>query len=113
MGLFNEAILRERDFDQQTYHQVLALGAYIGLGGQMLAGVLGRRFSLARILAGAMFIYAAALLWLPQVGTMVELYGYVLLMGIAGGIITVVFFAIWPQAFGRASLGRIQRRRKC
>jgi cyanate permease len=23
-------------------------------------------------------------------------------------VITVLFFAIWPQAFGRASLGRIQ-----
>ena len=113
MGLFNEAILRERNFDQQTYHDVLALGSFIGLGGQMLAGVLAWRFSLAGILAGAMFVYAAALLWLPRVETLMELYGYVLLMGISGGVITVVFFAIWPQAFGRASLGRIRAPRKC
>ena len=108
MGLFNEAILRERNFDQQTYHDVLAWGSIIGLGGQLLAGVLGWKFSLSKILAGAMFVYAAALLWLPRVETMTQLYGYVLLMGISGGVITVVFFAIWPQAFGRASLGRIQ-----
>jgi MFS family permease len=108
MGLFNEAILRERGFNQETYHHVLSISFAIGLGGQFLAGALGWKFSLARILAGAMFVYAAALLWLPQVETMTQLYGYVLLMGIAGGIITVIFFAIWPQAFGRASLGRIQ-----
>jgi MFS family permease len=30
------------------------------------------------------------------------------LMGAAGGMITVVFFAIWPQVFGRLHLGRIQ-----
>jgi MFS family permease len=28
--------------------------------------------------------------------------------GIAAGFITVIFFAIWSQAFGRVQLGRIQ-----
>jgi MFS family permease len=29
-------------------------------------------------------------------------------MGVSGGIVIVVFFAVWSQAFGRAHLGRIQ-----
>jgi hypothetical protein len=33
---------------------------------------------------------------------------YALLMGVAGGVITVVFFACWTKAFGRAHLGKIQ-----
>jgi hypothetical protein len=29
-------------------------------------------------------------------------------MGVAGGVMTVVFFAVWRQAFGPAHLGQIQ-----
>jgi MFS family permease len=29
-------------------------------------------------------------------------------MGIAGGVVTVVFFSVWGQVFGRSHLGRIQ-----
>ena len=29
-------------------------------------------------------------------------------MGVAGGVVTVVFFSVWGQVFGRAHLGRIQ-----
>jgi MFS family permease len=29
-------------------------------------------------------------------------------MGIAGGVVTVVFFSVWGQVFGRRHLGRIQ-----
>ncbi len=29
-------------------------------------------------------------------------------MGVAGGVVTVVFFSVWAQVFGRKHLGRIQ-----
>jgi MFS family permease len=29
-------------------------------------------------------------------------------MGLAGGLVTVLFFSIWPRIFGRLHLGRIQ-----
>jgi MFS family permease len=38
--------------------------------------------------------------------THVLIYGAI--MGIAGGVVTVVFFSVWGQVFGRAHLGRIQ-----
>jgi hypothetical protein len=33
---------------------------------------------------------------------------YAATMGAAGGIVTVVFFSVWGQVFGRTHLGRIQ-----
>jgi MFS family permease len=38
--------------------------------------------------------------------THVMIYGAI--MGVAGGVVTVVFFSVWGQVFGRAHLGRIQ-----
>jgi MFS family permease len=29
-------------------------------------------------------------------------------MGIGGGLVMVLFFSVWPRAFGRRDLGRIQ-----
>jgi MFS family permease len=29
-------------------------------------------------------------------------------MGLGGGIMTVLFFSVWPRVFGRAHLGQIQ-----
>jgi MFS family permease len=47
-------------------------------------------------------------LWLPQIHTLPAIWCYAALMGVSGGIIMVVFFAVWPDTFGRAHLGRIQ-----
>jgi MFS family permease len=108
MGLWNQGILAEHNFDSTDYHNVLALSSFVSLGGQLLAGALGWRVPMGRLLAGAMFLYAAALLWLTQIESLLALQVYAVMMGIAGGMVMVLFFAIWPQAFGRASLGRIQ-----
>ena len=108
IGLFNEAILRELGFNAETYHATLAGAALAGLVSQMVAGWLGWRWSLRGVLALALAIYAASLVWLPHVDGLGALWANTVLMGAAGGMITVVFFAIWPATFGRAHLGRIQ-----
>lgn len=108
IGLFNEAILGELGFSATTYHAILAGTALIGLVSQMLAGWAGGRWSLRSLLVFAMLMYGVALAWLPHIASHVALWGNAVLMGGAGGIITVVFFAIWPQQFGRTHLGRIQ-----
>jgi hypothetical protein len=61
-----------------------------------------------RLLGLAMFIYAAALGVLPLLATLSQLWIFAALIGLSGGMITVIFFAIWRQAFGAAHLGRIQ-----
>jgi MFS family permease len=108
LGLFNEAVLAERGFDQRTYVNFLTGTALIGLIGQFGCGWLTLRWSMPRLLGVAMFIYAVAIAGLPFVRTQSELWVLAVLVGLAAGMITVIFFAVWTRAFGRAHLGRIQ-----
>jgi MFS family permease len=108
IGLFNEAILRELGFDTKTYHMILAGTALVGLLSQLASGWIGWKWSLRRLMVIALGLYAISLIWLPHVGSLTTLWSNAILMGAAGGMITVVFFAIWPAFFGRAHLGRIQ-----
>jgi MFS family permease len=55
-----------------------------------------------------MSLLAAALFWLPQVGTFPQLMGYAVGMALGGGMMTVVFFTAFGQVFGRLHLGQIQ-----
>lgn len=108
LSLFNQAILAERGFDAKTYHDTLVLSTFVGLGGQLLGGWLAHKLSFNKLLAGAMSLYAAALVYLTMVSSLTEVRTCAALLGLAGGMITVIFFAIWPHAFGRRELGRIQ-----
>ena len=108
LGLFNEAVLAERGFDQRAYVTFLASTAVIGLFGQLACGWLTLRWSMTRLLSLAMCIYAAALVAMPLIHSISQLWIVAVLIGISGGMITVIFFAVWRQAFGPAHLGRIQ-----
>ncbi len=44
-----------------------------------------------------MSLYAAALVYLTMVSSLTEVRTCAALLGLAGGIITVIFFAIWPH----------------
>jgi MFS family permease len=108
LGLFNEAVLAERGFDQKTYHLFLAVTTLFALIGQMLCGWLSLRTKMQSLLGVAMLLYGIALGILPMLKTLPQLWGFALLIGVAAGFITVLFFAIWAHAFGRLELGRIQ-----
>ncbi|HUF62980.1 MAG TPA: MFS transporter [Verrucomicrobiales bacterium] len=108
IGLFNEAILAERGFDQQTFHTFLAVSTLCALAGQMLCGWLSRSRPMPRLLAMAMFLYAGGLAALPNLHTHTQLWIFAAVFGVAAGFIAVIFFAAWRQTFGRAHLGRIQ-----
>jgi MFS family permease len=108
LGLFNEAVLAERGFDQQTYVAFLAGTSIIGLGGQLVSGWLTLRWSMQRLLGMAMLLYGTAIGALPLLTTLTGLWFFAVLMGLSGGVITVVFFAVWRRAFGSLHLGRIQ-----
>ena len=108
LGLFNEAVLAERGFDQQTYVRFLAGTTIVGLAGQFGCGWLTLHWPMPRLLGLAMFIYAGALAGLPLLTTEAELWAIAVLIGLSGGMITVIFFAVWRHAFGPLHLGRIQ-----
>jgi len=107
-GLFNQALLAERGFDQKMAYQFLAGSAMIALLGQMICGA-GLRWMPIRIwLGGALLIQAAALASYQFIHTSAGMWTLAALMGLSGGIITVAFFAIWGDSFGKRHLGRIQ-----
>jgi hypothetical protein len=108
LGLFNEAVLAERGFPQATYVDFVKWTFLIGLAGQFGCGWLSLRWPLARLLAIAMGLYGAALVALPFVTTSVHVWSVAVLLGLSGGMITVLFFAVWGATFGQAHLGRIQ-----
>ena len=108
LGLFNEAVLAERGFDQQTYVRFLAGTSIIALLGQLGCGWMTLRWSMQRLLGIAMLLYAVSIGALPVLRTHAELWFFATLFGLAGGMITVMFFAVWRRAFGAAHLGRIQ-----
>jgi MFS family permease len=108
LGLFNEAVLAERGFNRETYHQFLAGSALIALFGQLGCGFLTLRWSMQRILALALAGYALALAVFPLLTALSGLWVFAALMGLSGGMITVIFFAIWRRAYGAEHLGRIQ-----
>ncbi len=108
LGLFNEAVLAEHGFDQAAYHNFLAVTTLFALVGQLACGWMALRRPFRTLMAIGLFIYTAALLMLPFIKTFAHLWIFAALVGGAAGFITVVFFSIWGQAFGRAQLGRIQ-----
>lgn len=108
LGLFNEAVLAERGFSAQTFHTFLAVTTIFALAGQMLCGWLTLKWSMPWLMGIAMWLYAVGLLVLPMLQNMWQLWVLAAVMGVAAGFITVIFFAVWGHAFGKAHLGRIQ-----
>ncbi|MEN9675339.1 MAG: hypothetical protein RIS76_1235 [Verrucomicrobiota bacterium] len=108
IGLFNESILRERGFTAHDYYNALIVTAMTGLLGNFLGGWLTEYLGPRRLMAAAMGLLATGLVCLPVLESQVGLMSQASLMGIAGGVVAVLFFTIWRQAFGRLHLGRIQ-----
>jgi MFS family permease len=108
LGLFNEAVLAERGFPQETFVNFLAVTAIVALAGQFGCGWATRYWPMPRLLAMAMGLYGLALTALPLVSSLAQLWVVAVAVGISAGMITVLFFAVWGHAFGQAQLGRIQ-----
>jgi hypothetical protein len=60
------------------------------------------------LLGSGLAILSCALFCFPRVTTQPALLCYAAGIGIAGGLVTVIFFAAWGSLFGRAHVGRIQ-----
>jgi hypothetical protein len=60
------------------------------------------------LLAVAMFLLAASLAALPLLQNTWQAYVQTTVACAAGGFLTVLFFAVWAQAFGATHVGRIQ-----
>lgn len=108
IALFNQSILEERGFDANVYHVALVIVTFVGLAANFAGGWLGSRVPLKLVMAGGMAALAVSLVMLPFVRTFAHVVLYAVTMGVSGGVVTVVFFSVWTQVFGRTHLGRIQ-----
>jgi MFS family permease len=106
--LLNENVLADQGLGNDTFQMVMPVLAVSGLPTNLVAGWLAGRWSMGKLLAGGMMVLAASLGALPWVTAPWHAVVYALGMGVAGGIVTVVFFAVYGRAFGRRELGAIQ-----
>ncbi len=114
---FAETILVEHGFDHNMFILMMALLALSGIVFNLLGGWLSRYWSLARLLAVGMGLLALAVAAFPLIREkpgvadptpFVALVIDGLVLGGSGGIVTVVFFAMYNRLFGRRHLGQIQ-----
>lgn len=108
LSLFNQYVLAERGFAESVYHTTLVVGLLAGLVGNLAAGALAKRWPLQSLLAIALFGLAISLAVFPWVTSYGHVLAYAILMGISGGMLTVLFFTVWKYAFGQLHLGIIQ-----
>jgi MFS family permease len=108
LTLFNQSILEEHGFDSKIAVNVLAMLVGTGLVSNLVGGALVRRERIGLLLGFGLAILSVALFWFPSVTTKSALLCYAAGIGIAGGLVTVIFFAAWGSVFGRAHIGRIQ-----
>lgn len=109
VALFSEAIVRERGlYTPATFQAAMGTLAAGGLAGNGAAAWLLKRMSVGRLLALGMLAITASILILPLANTQAAVLVYAAILGVAGGVVTVVFFACWPRLFGRHHVGKVQ-----
>jgi len=108
IGLFNESVLKELGFAPGLYLTSLAITALTGLGGNFLGGWWLTRAPARLVMVTAMSLLALGLATLPHLTSAWMVFVQAAVMGLAGGLVTVLFFSYWPTTFGRRQLGSIQ-----
>jgi MFS family permease len=108
ISLFNQSILEQRGFNASVYHAVLVISTLLGLAANFGGGWLASRWPIQRLMGLGMGVLSGALVALPLVRTYTHVIFYGAAMGISGGVVTVVFFSVWAQVYGRRHLGKIQ-----
>jgi MFS family permease len=108
VSLFNQSILAEREFDRSVFLTITTMTPLVGLAANLATGWLASRVCMGKLLGAAMALLTAALLCFPLVQTLWQVYLYAVVMGVAGGMVTVIFFGVWGKAFGTAHLGKVQ-----
>lgn len=106
--LFNESMLAERGFGQETAVEIMAILTGVGLVANVVGGKLATRARVVKLLGVGLIFLAMGLTAFPMINGPAGARLYAVAIGLSGGIVTVVFFAAWGHLFGRAQLGRIQ-----
>jgi MFS family permease len=105
---FSEQLQADPKFVQNVYGNVLLIGFLVGMVTNLVCGGLAKIVRLQWLLGFSLALYSLALGILPLMHTEGGVYLYAVIQGIGGGMMTVLFFAVWGHAFGTVELGRIQ-----
>jgi MFS family permease len=109
LTLDNELLLTEHGLDgSQANGLVLGVLVFSGLPANIVAGWLAHRRPMGKLLAIGMAAFTGSLMMFPAVHSIGMAAGYATLLGISGGIITVIYFAVYGHTYGRGHLGAIQ-----
>lgn len=108
LSLFNQSLLAERGFDRSVFLSITSLAPLIGLMANLTGGWAAGCVPLGRVAAAGLTLQAIALGCFPAIDSVGGVYVYAAAMAFAGGLLTVVFFSFWRQAYGAAHLGAIQ-----
>lgn len=109
LTLDNEALLVEHGLNgRQMNDLILGILMVSGLPANMIAGWLARRQPMGRLLAVGVALLALSLALFPAVRSLGMATAYAALLGVSGGIITVIYFAVYGHTYGRGHLGVIQ-----
>ncbi len=104
-----ELLLDERGLDGASGKGlIMAVLVFSGMPVNILAGYLARFVSMGKLLGAGVMILALSLLVFPFVTSLIGAGIYAALLGASGGVVTVIYFAIYGHIYGRAHLGRIQ-----
>jgi Major Facilitator Superfamily len=107
--LDNEALLVEHGLDgPQANRLILGVLMVSGLPANVVAGWLARSQPMGKLLAVGVATLALSLALFPFVRSVGMAVGYAGLLGVGGGIITVIYFAVYGHSYGRTHLGTIQ-----
>jgi predicted MFS family arabinose efflux permease len=108
LTLDNELLLEEHGLDgRQINDLILGVLMVSGLPANIVAGWLARRRPMGKLLAVGVAALSLSLVVFPAVGTVGAAVGYAALLGVSGGIITVIYFAVYGHTYGRGHLGAI------
>jgi MFS family permease len=109
LTLDNELLLKEHGLnDAGTNQLVLGVMMLAGLPANLAAGAAARRRPPGRVLGVGMLVLAVALAGFPAVRSVAAAAAYAAVLGAAGGVVTVGYFAAYGHAYGRTHLGGLQ-----
>ena len=108
VSLFNESILQELGFGQETFRYAMAGLMSAGLLGNMIAAWLARRIGLPRVMAVSLAILTIVMLTYDRLQSDWQVITHAGIFGFCGGVFSVLFFTGFGQAFGHTHLGKIQ-----
>lgn len=106
--LLSESLTADRGLGHDAYVQMMGMMVAGGLPANLLCGWLAPKVGLGRLQLAGMTALAAAMAAYPHLTTETHALLYGLALGAAGGVVTVVFFTVNGELFGRRHLGAIQ-----